>query len=222
MKKLVLIFSLVLCITGCSIEKIDTSNKDELISYMTNKKYDLYNRYSLGYKYYLPKTVSVINYSDYNEQLLSNGETYYFYIDVTSYYYKKDMRIEKDDDDIYYKKIDNDDKEGFVKVTEQDDKYYVIYQYNYARIESIINKNHLDETLINMSYILSSIKYNDTIIESIVKDSTDISREEKFELDKPNNNENSFFYYVKAYDNYNKEEEKKVDEETINTEGTGK
>ena len=218
MKKIALLFSIALFLTGCSIERIDTSNKDELVSYMTNIDYKLYNRYSIGYKYYLPKSVSVISYSDYNEQLLSNGDVYYLYIDVISYYYKNPLEIEQSDNDIYYKEIDNDGKSGYVKVVDyDDDRYYVTYQYNYAKIESIINKNKLDETLVNMGYILTSIKYNDSIIENLLKNSVDISNEETFKIDKPNNNESTFLDYVNTYDNYKDKDkdENLIDESTI-------
>lgn len=216
MKKIVLLFSIALFLTGCSVEKLDTSNKDKLISYMTSKDYKLYNRYSIGYKYYLPKSVSVINYSDYNEQLLSNGEVYYLYIDITSYYHKKELAIEKSNEYIYYKEIKNNNKTGYVKVVDYDkNRYYVTYQYNYAKIESIVNKNNLDETLINMSYILTSIKYNDSIIEGLLKNNVKISNEETFKIDKPNNNESTFLDYVNTYDNYKDDTEDTTDESTI-------
>ena len=218
MKKFFLLIIITIFITGCSIKKIDTADKDSLISFMTNENYKLYNRYSIGYKYYLPKGVSLINYGDYNEQLLSNGNIYYLYIDITSYYYKKEMNIEKCSDCDYYKQINNDNKKGFVKVKEHDnDRYYVIYQYNYAKIESIIDKKNIDETLINMGYILASIKYNDSIIKNIIDNNIKISNEETFNLKKPNNNESTFLDYVNTYDKYNKKEEdkNKIDDESI-------
>ncbi len=220
MKKLFLLFTGVLFLCGCSVEKIDTSNTDNLVSYMTSKNYNIYNRYSMGYKYYLPKSVSVVSYTDYNEQLLSNGDIYYLYVDIISYYHKNEIERKDSSDYIYYKEIDNGDKKGYIKVEDYgNNRYYVTYKYNYSSIESIINKDKLDNTIINMSYILTSIDYNDTIIKSLLENNKDITKEEAFKIKKPNNKESTFLDYVNTYDKYkddkDDDEDKLIDEATI-------
>ena len=40
--------------------------------------------------------------------------------------------------------------------------------FNYAKMEALVTESELNETISNMSYILSSVKYNDKIIETLI------------------------------------------------------
>ena len=54
MKKIIILTFLAFLVSGCTVKKIDTSNRDEMISVALNRDIKLYNRISNGYKYYLP------------------------------------------------------------------------------------------------------------------------------------------------------------------------
>ena len=84
MKKIVLLSIIILFTTACTnINKIDyKDNINEIIKNNYNKK--LSNHVGIGYKYYLPKYMSIKNISNYNEVLNSNDYTYYLYIDIIS------------------------------------------------------------------------------------------------------------------------------------------
>ena len=95
--------------------------------------------------------------------------------------------------------------------------------YNYAKIEGYCNKNDLVDTVNSISYILSSIKYNDNVIQTLLGDKRyDLSNNQTYNIFKTKKNSSNFLDYVNEYDKYNgedlnnlieKEEIKSEDEE---------
>ena len=90
MKKSLLLLIFVLIITGCDIKEVNTNDINNNVSILLNEKINLSNRVASGYKYYLPRGMRVIDKTEYNEKLFSQGYTYYLYIDVVSYHFKKE------------------------------------------------------------------------------------------------------------------------------------
>ena len=173
MKKIILIFSLVLILTGCSIVRIDTSSIDNILSVILTKNNKLYNQVGQGYKYYLPGGVTYIDSDDSNDILYCNGAYYYLYIDTISYYYYKEIKYEKNKDAYYSKEIltkDGFKYDGYIEIVEKDDLYYLEFVYNHAKIEAIVDEDDLNNTVLNASYILSTIKYNKNIIKIMLDD----------------------------------------------------
>ena len=58
--------------------------------------------------------------------------------------------------------------------------YYVEFFYNYAKIEAIVNYENLNDTVLNASYILSTIKYNTNTIELMLNDDYFTNRAGKY------------------------------------------
>lgn len=173
MKKIILIFSLVLILTGCSIVRIDTSSIDNILSVILTKNNKLYNQVGQGYKYYLPGGVTYIDSDDSNDILYCNGAYYYLYIDTISYYYDNEIKYEKNKDAYYSKEIltkDGFKYDGYIEIVEKDDLYYLEFVYNHAKIEAIVDEDDLNNTVLNASYILSTIKYNKNIIKIMLDD----------------------------------------------------
>ena len=81
-------------------------------------------------------------------------------------------------------------------------------------MEAVVKENEINETILDMSYILSSIQYNDVVIESIVGENVLDFKEEKYTVEKPKENENTFLDYVNTYDKYTGED-KIEDTDTI-------
>ena len=52
----------------------------------------------------------------------------------------------------------------------KNDKYLIEIMYNYAKIEAVVNERDLKDTVLNASYILSTIKYNHNIVELMLND----------------------------------------------------
>ena len=173
MKKIILVFSLVLIFTGCSIVRIDTSSIDNILNVILTKDNKLYNQVGQGYKYYLPGGVSYIDSDDLNDILYCNGTYYYLYIDTIGYYYKNKIEY-KENSKVYYSKLISKDDgfkhSGYIEITEKDGLYYLEFVYNYAKIEAMVDEENLSNTVLNASYILSTIKYNNDIVKLMLDD----------------------------------------------------
>ena len=178
MKKIFIL--LLLLITGCSVVRIDTSSIDNIVSVVLSKNNKLYNQVGQGYKYYIPRGVSYIESNELNDTLYFNGIYYYLYIDVISYYFNKDINYEENDSSFYSKKINNKHGKGYLEINEKNDMYYVEFFYNYAKIEAIVNYENLNDTVLNASYILSTIKYNTNTIELMLNDDYFTNRAGKY------------------------------------------
>lgn len=201
MKKIILIFLLTLVLTGCSVVRIDTSDIDNIVNVVLSKNNKLYNQVGQGYKYYLPGGVSYIDSDELNDILYCNGNYYYLYIDAINYYYQTNMKYTEDDSVYYSRNIDMKDgfaHSGYLEITEEEGLYHIEFVYNYAKIEAVVEKKDLNDVILNSSYILSTIKYNYSIVELMLNeeyftnktgkyDDYDINEDSgKFELEKEN------------------------------------
>ena len=174
MKKKILVFLILLLLTGCSVVRIDTSSIDNILKVILTKDNTLFNQIGQGYKYYLPGGVTYIDSDDLNDILYCNGTYYYLYVDAISYYYKTENDY-KENSNLYYSKListnDGYKSNGYIEIKEQEDgMYYLEFMYNYAKIETIVSKEDLNNAVLNSSYILSTIKYNYDIVELMLKD----------------------------------------------------
>ena len=180
MKKIIFLL-LIIFVTGCSVVRIDTNSIDNIVSVVLSKNNTLYNQVGQGYKYYIPRGVSYIESNDLNHTLYFNGNYYYLYIDVVSYYFKSDISYEVNEEAFYSKVIDNKNGKGFLEIIENDDMYYVTFFYNYAKIEAIVSRENLNDTVLNASYILSTIKYNYDTIELMLNNDYFTNRTGKYD-----------------------------------------
>lgn len=205
MKKLAILF-LVLLVTGCSVVRIDTNNIDNIIDVVLSKRNTVYNRIGKGYKYYIPRGVTYIDTNELNDKLYSNGVYYYLYIDVVSYYYKTKPIINNDLDTYYFRKIKGK-KSGYVNITEQNGLYKIEFLYNYAKIEAKVKKEQIEEVILNASYILSTVKFNNNVIKLMLDDEYFINKEEQYDLFTRKETENYFLGDTV--------DDKKIEEENI-------
>ena len=196
MKKIILLGLITLILTGCTIVRIDTTSIDNIVSVVLSKENTLYNRVGRGYKYYVPRGVTYIDSSGTNDKLYSNGVYYYLYLDEISYYYQKSVNYKVDNSKYYSKKIKNGDNIGYLEITKQKDLYLIEFVYNYARIEALVPKQDINDTVLNSSYILSTIKYNSNIIKLSLEDDFFLFKEEKYNVfSSKNDNNDSFLRY---------------------------
>ena len=196
MKKIILLGLMTLILTGCTIVRIDTTSIDNIVSVVLSKENTLYNRVGRGYKYYVPRGVTYIDSSGSNDKLYSNGVYYYLYLDEISYYYQKSLDYKEDDSKYYSRKIDNDGNLGYLEITKQDDLYLIEFVYNYARIEALVPEEDINDTVLNSSYILSTIKYNNNIVKLSLEDDFLKNKEEEYDVfSKKNQNDNNFLQY---------------------------
>lgn len=180
-KKGILLCLMAILLTGCTVVRIDTTSIDNMVNVITSKNNTLYNRVGIGYKYYVPRGVTYIDSSETNDRLYSNGVYYYLYLDEIAYYYKNSLEFTEDPTKYYSKKIDKGSKIGYLEITEKNGVYLIEFVYNYAKIEALVPKEDIEMTVLNSSYILSTIKYNDNIIKLSLEDDFLKSKEEKYE-----------------------------------------
>lgn len=168
MKKVLLLLMLAFLLTGC--KNINQSSYEEIItSGLYDQKVTFKNKTSQGYSYYLPKGLIAIE--DVNNNLTLKSEKYnlYLYVDLISYYNKKEDTYKENDTSYYSKRITKDDKFGYLEINlRENDKYLIEIMYNYAKIEVIVNNKDIKEVLSYAISLLSSIFYNDKIIENMI------------------------------------------------------
>lgn len=177
MKKIFIVIILLFA-TGCTAVRIDTDSIDNITNVVLSKNNKLYNRVGKGYKYYKPRGVSYIDTRELNDILYSNGNYYYLYIDAVSYYYKTEIKYKEKEDVYYSKKIDGN--KGYLEITKQGDKYHIEFLYNYAKIESLVDKKDVNKVVLDATYILSTVKFNDNIIALMLNDEYFTNKEEQY------------------------------------------
>lgn len=191
MKKVLMMLFLLCFLTGCTVVRINTKSIDNIVSVVLSKENTLYNTTGKGYKYYVPRGVVYIDSNGFNEKLYCNGNYYYLYLDVISYYYKKDFKYNENKELYYSKAIESNGKKGYLEITKIDDYYLIEFMYNYAKVEALVLKENINEVVLNASYMLSTIKYNDNVIKLFLEDNF-INEEEQYDIFTSTNNSTSF------------------------------
>lgn len=193
-KKCIIICLFIVMLTGCTIVRIDTTSIDNILDVVLSKDNTLYNRVGNGYKYYVPRGVTYIDSNGTNDRLYSNGVYYYLYLDQVSYYYDSSLKFKKDPSKFYSRKLKNGKNSGYLEITQKgSDQYLVEFVYNYAKIEAMVPKEDIEETVLNSSYILSTIKYNDNIIKLSLDDNFLKTKEDKYDEFSSKKEENDNF-----------------------------
>ena len=170
MKRVFILAVMVIFLCGCS--NINKISKDKIIDDAINSKHIHTNKVKIGFSYYKPALMSVLETTRSNEVLRHNNDLYYLYVDTIAYYNKIENTYEENDISYYSKKIDHKNKSGYIEINEVKDKQYLIeIMYNYAKIEVMVDKSRINEAIAYSMSILSSIKYNDIVIKgSLGKD----------------------------------------------------
>lgn len=216
MKKIVVLLStIMLLMTGCSVTKLDSSDLGKNVKILLSEKSSLYNVFYDGYKYYLPKGVGFVTKDDYNAVLKDSvGNKYYLYVDAIGYYNKIENTYKVNNKSHYSKKLDYNKKTGYIQIDEVDSSYYIQFVYNYAKLEALVDKKDLTSTVSNMCYILRSVKFNDKILDSLIGENTLDYKEENYSLFDSNSSNETFLGVVEKYetDDYKKDlEDEKID-----------
>ena len=211
MKKYLLIIAVLFIITGCT--SISDMNYDDIVDKVLSENTHKDNTYMEGYKLYLPSHMTIIGDLKGNNILYSYGDKYYLYVDLISYYNKKQNKYNIVTYDYKYSKnINYNDLEGYVTVSDSKGGYLVEVMYNYAKIE-VITKD-VKRAIANSLLVLKSINYNYKIIDSMIGSNALVYDSELFELLGPKKKADNFLEYVEEYGEY-KEKESNNDEDII-------
>jgi len=199
MRKKILVLFLLFLLVGCKKINNNNDNYIELVQNCLNDK-KVTNNVSSGYKYYVPKGVKKIKDFDNNQIFLIDGDRVYLYVDVISYFYNKEIRLEDSKDSFYYHEINNNDKTGYIKILKvKDDKYYVSIIYNYSKIEFYTTYEKLNKMVTLTSIIINNIDYNDVIIEKVLEGDLGQFSEFTYEVEKPEDANSNFSQYLEEY-----------------------
>lgn len=199
MKKLAILLMAFL-LTGCTIVRIDTTSIDNITNVVLSKENNIYNRIGKGYKYYIPRGVSYIDTIELNDKLYSNGVYYYLYIDAVSYFYKTKLEY-TENKDLYFSKKITGDRSGYLEITKDEDDYYIVFVYNYAKIEAKASQDQIEEVVLNASYMLSTIKFNDNIVGLMLNSDYFTNKEEQYDVFSRKNENNNFLVDVESEEN---------------------
>ena len=218
MKKLLVLLSILTLLTGCTVTKINKDSIDKVIDSVMKKDSKLKNVHFEGYSYYVPRGIRFVDKKEYNAILKDEyNNNYYLYVDVISYYHKVKEKYKVNKKAYYSKEVKTKDKFGYVEIKEDKTGYLVEAMYNYAKIEAYVEKDSLNDTMTNISMILSSMKYNDKVLSSTVGENILSYKEESYNIFKTKEKTSDFLDYVKEYDNYDQEKKDednlKIDEE---------
>lgn len=184
-KKIIIVLCLFL-FTGCTrTYYMNSLSYEEILNYATIEENDLHNTNNKGFKYYLPTGFSVTKDDGFNQTLTSHNNIYYLNIDIVSYYYKKGTEETKEINDYYFYKFNKNGKDGYLRITKNNDKFFVELCYNYAIIEVEVEESEIKYAVSRGITILNSVKYNDTVIEKKLNDKDIESKETAYKIPEP-------------------------------------
>ena len=198
MKKFLILLLLTVFLSGCTRTDNEIEYKniaDNIINSSTN----LVNTATKGYKYYLPKGVSLIYNIDFNQKFRILDEDIYMYVDIVSYYYKKDLNDYEKDFNYYFSNISSKNKVGYIGINKEDNEYFVKLVYNYAKVEFYTSEDKISNLIAYSMIIMNSIEYNDILILEIIEDNNIRSEDTIYDILKPDDSESKFNEYLEEY-----------------------
>lgn len=202
-KRVFLIIISIFLLTGCSIERLNRNNYNDIIDkiLLNNKK--IQNSISQGYSYYIPRELKLVM-TDENNIILKDkyNNSYFLYADVISYYHKVENTFEEETSSYYSRKIVNKDskKSGYLEINEINDKFFVEAMYNYAKIEVYATRECLSDVVINVCEVLSSIKYNNKVLRTTIGDKVLDYKEASFNIFTTKKSTTNYLDYIEKYD----------------------
>ena len=202
-KKILLILMLIIFVTGCT--KLQDLSNDDIINKVIVAK-NSPNTYRRGYKYFIPKGLSLKQAGPNYAILESKNTFYYLFVDLISFNSKKEVEYTINDKAEYSKHINYDNKKGYVEIKKQENNQYLIeIMYNYAKIEVMVDDSELKNALANSMSILKSIVYDEKVISSLLKDDNLTYTEENFDMFSKSNKRSGILNYTDSSEEINDE-----------------
>ena len=192
-KKITIIICL-LFLTACTKQTyyINNLSYEDIINVSINDSGKTTNTNNKGYKYYLPTGFIVSKDNGYNQELLSDDNIrYYLNIDIVSYYYKNKMKTSHDLNDYKYYEFENNNKSGYLKITQNNDTFFVELCYNYAIIEVEVKESNIRYAISRGIIILNSIEYNDLIVQKYIGNNDIDNAETVYKIPEPKDKDSS-------------------------------
>ena len=213
-KKLVGLLLIIFFSCGCT--SIESQSYEDIIDSTLSNTIRTTNITRAGYKYYLPQGMRLIEYEGSNEIISHNNDTYYLYVDYVSYYNKVVEEYEEKTDVVYSKALKNGDSFGYIEIKNtSNDKYFIEIMYNYANIEVIVDEEEANVAIAYATSILSSIQYQDTVLEGLMGDDALSANEVEHNIFESADTESEYLEIVEEYGTYEEESNSTVDPDFI-------
>ena len=169
MKRILILLLSIGLVTGCTA--IDDLSIESIINDSLSSKYDLHNQVNSGFKFYLPRGLKIVKKDELNVIITSKYYDYYLYVDLVSYYNKKNGDYKRDETLFYSELLDYDKKKGIVNIKEVDVENVILdVTFNYANIQVKVKKDDINKALMNVMAIVGNITYQDDVIKSLLDD----------------------------------------------------
>lgn len=181
MKKLFLLGFVLIFLSGCT--SIENSSIGGILSDSINSRVDTTNVNRNGYRYYLPKGLFIKSSKEFNEIISDQKYLYYLYVDIVSYDSEVGFSYMVNQDAYYSANLVNQNKNGFIEINNyENDQYLIEIMYNYAKIEVVAYVRDIKKVVAYAMSILTSITYNNSVIENYLGDDIFESSEEKYDI----------------------------------------
>ena len=194
MKKTLILIIITFLLVGCTpIQKMEVN---EIVDELTKVDNNLYNEIRTGYKFYVPSGLKNIQSKEFNEIVTDNYHNYYIYIDAVSYFNKVNKNYEINKKAYYSNSLIKGDKFGYVEINQfKSGEYLLEIMYNYAKIEVIVEEASLKKVVAYSINILSSINYNDNVIENMMGNNVLQFKETEFDIFETRRNDENYLNY---------------------------
>lgn len=203
MKKVICLLLILLLSTGCtSLVSLNGESLDSILDTMYNQENTVTNVAMEGYRYYLPKGLQRIASNQYNSILFDQKNYYYLYVDAVSYYHKVENIYEVNPNAYFSKRLSYHGNEGYVEITPRRDGYFIEAMYQYAKMESLVKEEDIENSLIYIASVLTSIEFNDHVLDTLIGDNILNYQEESLDIFVPAREESEFLEYVEEYGTY--------------------
>ena len=181
MKKLFLLVAILFVLTGCTC--VQSSSIEEILNQSMNSLVNVVNVNRKGYSYYLPRGLNIKFSNDYNEIISDEKYLYYLYVDIVSYNSKIAFNYNANKEAYYSASLANNGQKGYIEINNyENDQYLIEIMYNYAKIEVIVYERDINKCVAYAISILTSIAYNDNVIENYLGDDIFLSSEEAYDI----------------------------------------
>ena len=181
MKKLFLLVAILTLLCGCS--SVESSNLDTIIHQAVTSKVKTTNVNRKGYDYYLPRGLVIKSSQEFNQVISDQKYLYYLYVDIVSYDSQVSFQYAKNEEAYYSSSLLNRNKNGYIEINNyENDQYLIEIMYNYAKIEVIVYERDINKCVAYAISILTSIAYNDNVIENYLGDDIFLSSEEAYDI----------------------------------------
>ncbi len=218
LKKIFIFLASILLMSGCTVKyNLDTLTLDEGVNLAIKQNMNLYNVNNIGYRYYLPRGYKLYEDRENIQTITNNNTKLYLNVDLISYYNKTEITRGNAEAVYQFISFENGDKKGFLEINQNNDYFLVKMVYNYAIIEASVEERDLKKVAMNMAYILSSIKYNDTVINNKFGEDVLEFDETVYKIFGPvkEADTKNYAYYLEQYDAYTGEIEQIKDPDKI-------